>query len=227
MPFAPMLDGDVCDAEIVDALRGGRSVAVDLVIGTTRDELALFPDPRVDGLDDTRLARRIAHLLGGGGGGDAGAALATYRAELEHAGRVATNGAVWDAVRTDAMMRVPALCVADAHTAAGGSTWVYRFDWEAPDLGAAHGVDLPFTFATFDREGWGPVVGYDDRAEALGVAWRDAWLGFAAKGDPGSRSFPWPRHDVAARPTRLFGPDGVSLVDDPGAATRRWWMGPG
>jgi len=134
---------------------------------------------------------------------------------------------VWDAVRTDAMMRVPALRVADAHTTAGGSTWVYRFDWEAPDLGAAHGVDLPFTFATFDREGWGPVVGYDDRAEALGVAWRDAWLGFAAVGDPGNRRLPWPRHDATTRPTRLFGPAGPTLVDDPAAATRRVWMSAG
>jgi len=105
---------------------------------------------------------------------------------------------------------------------------VYRFDWEAPGLGAAHGVDLPFTFATFDREGWGGVVGYDDRAEALGAAWRDAWLGFAAVGDPGNRTFPWPRHDVATRPTRLFGAaDGSVLAADPDRATREIWMGTG
>ncbi|MCJ7672229.1 MAG: carboxylesterase family protein [Acidimicrobiia bacterium] len=225
MPFAPMLDGEVCDTEIVDALRGGRSADVDLVIGTTRDELALFPDPRADALDDTRLARRVAHLLAGRG--DPEAAVATYRTEQERDGRAVTNGAVWDAVRTDAMMRVPALGVADSHSAAGGSTWVYRFDWEAPGLGAAHGVDLPFTFATFDREGWGTVVGSDDRAEALGVAWREAWLGFAAVGDPGNRTFPWPRHDVATRPTRLFGPDGPTLVDDPAGAIRRIWMAAG
>jgi len=225
MPFAPMIDGDVCDAEIVDALRDGRGAGVDLVIGTTRDELALFPDPRADGLDDTRLTRRITHLLGGGA--DPEVAIATYRGELTREGRAATNGAVWDAVRTDAMMRVPTLGVADAHTAAGGSTWVYRFDWEAPGLGAAHGVDLPFTFATFDREGWGAVVGYDDRAEALGVAWRDAWLGFAAAGDPGNPSLAWPRHDVTARPTQVFGPEGVTLMGDPSGATRRVWMGPG
>jgi para-nitrobenzyl esterase len=104
---------------------------------------------------------------------------------------------------------------------------VYRFDWEAPGLGAAHGVDLPFTFATFDREGWGAVVGFDDRAEALGGAWRDAWLGFAAVGDPGNRSFPWPRHDVTTRSTRLFGPDGPALVDDPAGASREVWIGKG
>jgi para-nitrobenzyl esterase len=223
MPFAPMIDGEVCDREIVEALRGGRSAAVDMVIGTTRDELALFPDPRADALDDERLTRRVAHLLGDNG--DPEVAVATYRAELEREGRATTIGAVWDAVRTDAMMRVPALRVADAHTAAGGSTWVYRFDWEAPGLGAAHGVDLPFTFATFDREGWGAVVGYDDRAEALGVAWRDAWLGFAAVGDPGNRTLPWPRHDVTTRPTWLFGAGGPVLAEDPDRAAREIWMG--
>lgn len=222
MPFAPTIDGDVCDAEILDALASGRSAAVELVIGTTRDELALFPDPRADALDDTRLARRIAHLLDGEG--DPEAAIATYRDELARDGRAATHAAVWDAARTDAMMRVPALRVADTHSGAGGSTWVYRFDWEAPGLGAAHAVDLPFTFATFDREGWGKAIGYDERAESLGRVWRDAWLGFAAVGDPGNRSFPWPRHDTTARPTRRFGPDGADLVDDPAGATRRVWM---
>ncbi len=165
MAFAPAIDDDVCQVEILDGVTTAPGVNVDIVLGTTRDELALFPDPKAATLADDRLERRIGHLLGG----DGTAAVETYRAQL---GTTATNGAVWDAARTDAMMRVPNLRVADADAAAGGRTFVYRFDWAAPALGAAHGVDLPFTFGTEDREGWADVVGWDDRAAALAATWR-------------------------------------------------------
>jgi para-nitrobenzyl esterase len=217
MAFAPSVDGDVCDGEIAAGLASGRGSAVDLVVGTTRDELALFTDPRAASLDDDRLLRRVGHLLGR----ESSAAIETYRAAL---GTDASNGAVWDAARTDAMMRVPNLRVADAHVAAGGWTFVYRFDWSAPGLGAAHGVDVPFTFGTADREGWAEIVGWDDRAEALGEEWRGSWASFAAVGDPGHRSRPWPSYDPVTRPTMVFGSGGAAVVDDPDGAPRSIWM---
>jgi carboxylesterase type B len=98
---------------------------------------------------------------------------------------------------------------------------VYRFDWEAPRLGAAHAVDVPFTFGTFDREGWGEVVGYDARAEELAARWRGAWASFAATRDPG-RSTWAPYGD--RRTTTLFSAAGVRAIDDPEAPTRQCWM---
>jgi para-nitrobenzyl esterase len=53
------------------------------------------------------------------------------------------------------------LRVAESRATSGVPAFVYRFDWTAPGLGAAHAVDIPFTFGTFDREGWGDAVGYD------------------------------------------------------------------
>ncbi len=215
MPFAPTIDGDVCDGSIVDGIAAGRARDVELVIGTTRDELALFPDPRAGDLDDARLVRRIAALAPEDAPEQI---LRTYRASL---GDAATNARIWDAVRTDAMMRVPNLRVADAATRAGTRTYVYRFDWEAPGLGAAHAIDIPFTFGGFDREGWGAVVGHDDRAAALGVRWRAAWTAFAADGQPGD---PWWRRYDGSRPTAVFSADGVDVIDDPDSETRRCWM---
>ena len=55
MPFNPAIDGDVCDRTVLDAVRAGRADDVPLVIGTTRDELSLFPDPRAESLDDAQL----------------------------------------------------------------------------------------------------------------------------------------------------------------------------
>ncbi len=217
MAFAPAIDGDICRVEIVDGVASAPGANIELVLGTTRDELALFPDPKAATLEDDRLTRRIGHLLGA----DSAGALDAYRA---HLGIGATNGAIWDAARTDAMMRVPNLRVADAHAVAGGRTFVYRFDWAAPEIGAAHGVDIPFTFGTEDREGWAEVVGWDQRADALAATWRAGWASFAATGDPGNRSRPWPVHDPVRRPTMVFAPDSVGVVDDPDAPTRRVWM---
>jgi carboxylesterase type B len=155
----------------------------------------------------------------GGPGVDPEAVLAAYRRDDPH--RAA--GAIWEAARTDAVLRVPALRVADAHARCGGATYVYRFDWEAPGIGAAHAVDVPFTFGTFDRDGWGEAVGADARADGLSADLRAAWLAFAETGDPSHPGIgAWPRHDPEARPTLLFdAPCRVEL--DPDGAARAVW----
>lgn len=216
MAFAPSIDGDILDLPILDALREGRSADIALVIGTTRDELSLFDDPRDATLDDERLTQRLARLLGPEV--DATVACAEYRRRL---GPGARNADVWNAARTDVMMRGPALAVADAHASAGGRTFVYRFDWAAPAIGAAHGVDLPFTFGTAEHEGWDRVVGWDRRAEALGRDWRASWSCFAAHGDPSTPARPWPEHDPAHPVVMVFAPDSIRAVADLDASVTR------
>ena len=119
-------------------------------------------------------------------------------------------------------MRIPNLRVADAHATRGAPTFVYRFDWEAPGIGAAHAVDVPFTFGTFDREGWGGAVGYDDRAELVSASVRRAWTTFARTSvpDPGT---PWEPYDIAQRATLVFATGGPCLMPDPDGRTRRCW----
>ena len=162
MVYAPTVDGRLLRDDVLAATGAGRGAAVPLVLGTTREELRLFPDPASDGLDDERLGRRVARLVPAG---EPAATVAAYREQLG-AGTIA--GDIWEAVRTDAMMRIPNLRLAEHRAAHHATTFVYRFDWAAPGVGAAHAVDLPFTFATFDREGWGTAVGADADAEQLG-----------------------------------------------------------
>jgi para-nitrobenzyl esterase len=220
MPFNPVLDGDVCDLTVQDAMCAGRADDVGLVIGTTRDELSLFPDPRAASLDDDRLARRAARLLGDGA--DVTATIAAYEAQL---GEGASRSRIWDALRTDASVRIPNLEVAEAHAARGSATFVYRFDWDAPGLGAAHAVDVPFIFGTFDREGWGEAIGYDADADRLGTIIRRAWTSFAASGAPDA-GVDWRRYESELRPTLVLGRGGAVMVDDPAGTTRRCWEGP-
>jgi para-nitrobenzyl esterase len=208
MPFAPAVDDDLLDRPVLDGIVSGHEAGVALVIGTTRDELRLFPDPTGPALDDERLARRVARLVPNR---DAHDTVAAYRAAL---GTGVGNGDVWEAVRTDARMRMPAIRLAEARAASGTPAFVYRFDWAAPGIGAAHAVDLPFTFGTFDREGWAPAVGHDPAAEALGARLRRAWAALAATGDPSQDGLPWPPYETPRRAVMVFD-RAVSVVDDP------------
>jgi para-nitrobenzyl esterase len=81
-------------------------------------------------------------------------------------------------------------------------------------------VDLPFTFGTLDREGWGAWVGDPDDAEGLSRAVREAWATFARTGAPAAKGLPtWPPYD-ANRLTMALGRT-VEVVPDPLAAARR------
>lgn len=222
MPFHPAYDGDLVDVDPITGFAGARARDVDLIIGNCRDELSLWRDPRARDLDDAGLLGMLDRL--GGGRVDPARVLAAYRDGRPD--RAA--GDVWEAARTDAVLRVPALRVADAHVRAGGRAFVYRFDWEAPEIGAAHAVDVPFTFGTFDRDGWGAAVGADRRPDAaarLSRAMRDAWRAFATSGDPGHAGIPaWPPHDLTTRPTLLLDVE-VTPALDPAGAARAVWMG--
>jgi para-nitrobenzyl esterase len=103
---------------------------------------------------------------------------------------------VWAALFSDVEMQAPLRRVLDAH-APYAPTYAYLFTWAAPRVGAAHAVDIPFTFGNF-VDGWGEFVGHDADAERLSSAMRDAWAGFARDGVPG-----WPAYPA----TQVFGRD--------------------
>ncbi len=213
MVYAPTVDDVLLRDDVHAAAAAGHGADVELLLGTTRDELRLFPDPASADLDDNRLLRRVTRLVPGA---DPVETVAAYR---QQRGGAATNGDVWEAIRTDGLMRIPNLRLAEHRAAHQATTFLYRFDWAAPGLGAAHAVDLPFTFGTFDREGWGRAVGADADAEALGRRLRGAWAGFARDARPTPNRLDWPVYEPPRRATMLF--DRTSrLVDDPDALVR-------
>jgi len=213
MVYAPTVDDALLTDDVRAATAAGAGAAVPLVLGTTRDELHLFPDPASATLDAARLTRRAARLVPGT---DPAATIEAYRAEL---GGDPTPGAVWEALRTGTLMRIPNLRLAEQRAAHHAATHLYRFDWAAPTIGAAHAVDVPFTFGTFDREGWGTAVGADRDAEHLGRELRARWAAFARRGTPNPGEVDWPPYQPPRRATMLF--DRASrVVDDPDRAVR-------
>jgi para-nitrobenzyl esterase len=196
----------------------GRAADVPLVIGTTRDEMALFAafDPGAASLDRGTLLRRLAGL----GLADPAAHLAAYEA----AEPGATPAAHWSAITTDRAMWRPALRYAEAHAARQPATWMYRFDWTAASaaLGACHAIDIPFPFGAVQRNGWETFLDDPAGAATLSRTVQALWASFARDGVPtAAGALHWPAYEPAAgRATLLLGRN-LGVRHDPRAAIRR------
>jgi para-nitrobenzyl esterase len=151
-----------------------------LIAGSTASELRLFLGADFVPPERERLVTRVARYLNVELD-EADAIVARYEAEV---------GAdeVWPVLFSDVEMQTPLRKVLDAQ-AAHAPTYTYLFDWDAPRLGAAHGVDIPFTFGNFG-DGWAEFVGYDAAAERVSTELRTAWASFARDGNPGWDPYP-------------------------------------
>ena len=204
MPWAPVVDGDVLPDSPQERIAAGALAGVDVLLGTTSAELALF----TGSLPAAVVAKVLRHLwtpvLGHDPGADVCARL------VEAYGGDATQ------VLSDAAMGVPVVRLTDALAASHPGVFAYRFDWDGGRHGAAHATDLPFTFGTFDAGGWGEFVGADDDARRVSDEMIVAWSAFARDGDPG-----WPAYDPVDRTTMVFGRTS-RITEHPLAARLAW-----
>jgi para-nitrobenzyl esterase len=202
MPFHPCIDGDALHAMPAIAFADGVAAGVPLIAGTTSEEMRLYLDSNAEAPVRERLVKRVSRYLGVEAG----------RAETiidGYASALATDdlGEVWAFLFSDNEMQAPLRDVLRAH-AANAPTYTYLFTWQAPGLGAFHAVDLPFTFGTFDADGWGEFVGADADADRLSRDIRRAWSTFARDGKPGWEQFPT---------TMVFGRESYVAEDPIGA----------
>jgi para-nitrobenzyl esterase len=198
MPFHPMVDDDLLPARPADAFAGGAAAEVALVAGTTGDEMRLFV-PATEPVPREKLARNAARYLGI----DVSAAATIIDNYASGLGADDSN-TIWRALIGDNEMQVPCRAVLEAH-AAHGPTYTYCFTWEGPNVGACHGIDIPFPFGNF-VDGWDTFVGLDDDGRALSRVMQTAWAAFARDNTPGWPPYPAARilgrvvHDAAAHP---------------------------
>jgi len=219
LPFEPTIDGQVLPRAPLESLLSGAGSDVRLMIGTTLNEARLFfvPTGVMDLVDDATVEAGAAAY------GLAAADVAVYRANRPGA----SNGDVLAAIITDWFYRVPAIRVAEARaaspgTAEPGNTWMYRFDYQSPafdgQLGACHGVEIPFVFDTLDVPGTRPRVGDNPPQPVADTAHR-VWVSFVADGSPG-----WSSYDTTTRTTALIN-ETAGIVNDPAGGERRLWEG--
>ncbi len=185
----PAIDGGLLDRPPEQAVADGVASDVPLLIGTTRDESAFFAlgNPALSSLDDEGLLRWMRRITP-----DRAVAervLGTVRDVRRERGETVTPIALWNALATEHLFRVPTLRLADAHAAAaadGVGTYCYLFTWESPAfggfLGSCHALDIPFVFGTVHHPLVQTFSGGGDDAFELSAAMRRAWTSFAMVG---------------------------------------------
>lgn len=209
-PLRMEVDGSLVPRLPVETIASGAVSGTRLLIGSNREESALFVGPHPE--------KVVAGDLGNVALAEFEEVFARYKAvypkmsEEQLRIRAVTAEEYW----------VPSVRVADAQVKGGGVAWMYRLDF-APANGrfqgdAYHSEDLYFVW---DRQEEGIT---NVRAErALAKQMHAAWLAFLKGGTPGAEGLPvWPRYTAETRATMVF--DRVSKVEErPQEAELRLW----
>jgi para-nitrobenzyl esterase len=184
--------------------------------------LFALADPRFADLDHRTAADALGVVVGRRAREIYAAYDATRAGDDDRAPR-----ALFTAVATDALFRMPAIRIAEARVARGEPTWMYLFTWPSPAfgglLGSTHAIEIPFVWNTLDRPGTDLFCGRGHEAQALADTMHRAWIAFARAGDPAHPGLPqWPAYDTGRRATMTFDRECV-LVCDPMGAERALW----
>ena len=217
MAFQPTVDGRVLPQSPIEAVRGGAAADVQLMLGTNRHETTLWGGGATDDAGLQRIAEQLFD--------DPDAALATYRASRPEA----NAGDLAIALTTDSTFRIPAIRLAEAQVANGGSGYMYLFSWESRAfegrLGATHALEIPFAFNNLERGGVDVFLGPGELPKQLALSMHDAWIAFIRSGEPNHDGLPkWQPYELEHRPVMEFG-ESVASRSDPDASERRLWDG--
>ena len=214
-PFYPVWGHEALPRAPHELIAEGAGSEVGLLTGTNEDEMALWG---VTGLSEDRVHRYTARMSP-----DADAVLACYRQRLSdvEAGWVAC------AIATDRVFRVPAIRLAENRHANGAATWMYRFSWDSRafegQFGAAHALEIPFTFNTLDGPGTDVFLGEGPRPDALAETMHDSWIAFIRHGDPSTSALgDWPPYEPDHRLVMDLD-DECGLLADPESDEREIW----
>jgi para-nitrobenzyl esterase len=222
LPFSPVRDGRIIEGNIVERLQAGAGASVDVMVGTTREEMAAFHcvDQAVQNADETAVKQVFERICG--------PVYQDYYEEFRRMRAVPGAAAMLGDLTTDQVFRMGSLRLAEGQAKAGHPAYVYQFDWQSPAAGfkACHCLEIPFVFN--NRESWrdSPMLQGADEAEFHGIAdaMHYAWISFARNGDPNHAGLPrWAPYDAAHRTTMRFDTVIGSVNDLAGLSYRLPW----
>ena len=225
--FAPAIDGDIITDYPVNIFRAGKQMRIPLIIGTNKDEAALFklmksPLMPITGESLHKMFDAVA---------TESPSFADAEARITAAYPGYPKQAACMKVSRDAGFRMPCTWVAAAHSKVA-PTWMYRFDQAPPlfrimGIGASHGTELPYVFGTLPakvtRKNPGFLLGGLRTAHVISKRMQARWAAFGRTGSPACDSAPeWPNYDTDARATLLINASD-SIADDPDGTVRKAW----
>ncbi|KQQ05557.1 MULTISPECIES: carboxylesterase/lipase family protein [unclassified Rathayibacter] len=198
--FRPALDGRLLTRSPAEALRGGASAHVDLVVGTNVNEGSGAVDlqARDDGLLRAQLDRHLREVLPVWPGSRSSAYRDALAVDL---GRAPTDAEALESCLADEIYRQPSQRLLDARAETGASTRAFLFAFRADDArGAAHSLELPFLFRHLDDSDAAL------REVGLGAPWTlsDAMSGWWGDFIAGRDLSGWPEYSSARRSTLVL-----------------------
>jgi para-nitrobenzyl esterase len=230
LAFMPVIDGGVVTDRPVDVIRKEEGRRIPVIIGTNRDECTFFVlgDPRAAGMDENLLLRRIAAISSAE---LAGPLVSAYRRARSDRGEDAGPLAIWTAITSDLVFRLPSIAFAEVLSEKGAQVFTYLFTWNSPFLGgilgSAHALEIPFVFGSVAERAVQPYSGSGPEALALSNVMIRSWSAFAASGDPSCDELgQWHAYDAAIRSTMVLG-EHRALRQDPRGEEREAWTNSG
>lgn len=182
--FNPVIDGYVLPMHPLGAFEAGEQQDVPLIIGSNGEDGNVFTDRLpIRSLAGYRLAVRTLF------GTSADRVLKFFPADEGNFRQMATR------LVTVSAFVAPARRFARGMANTEANAYVYHFTRVAPQMaekgmGAIHGVEIPYVFgADMIR-----ALGQTDRA--LSDTMSEAWIRFAATGDPSGDGLLWPAYDA-------------------------------
>jgi para-nitrobenzyl esterase len=220
--FSPVTDGVVLPSQPFDPVAPEVSATIPIIIGHTRDEMAMMmvPDIVANKLTDAELAQRVEGIAQG----RSHEILTAYRQLRPEA----TPIQIWADVVSDRGMGAGTILLADRKVKqARAPLFMYLVTYEVPALGgalrASHGEDMALVFDNVG--GAAGLHGTGPRAQQMADMMSRAWVAFARAGKPDHRGIPhWPRYTLERRETLIFDIP-PRVANDPQARERALWAG--
>lgn len=212
-PFRPQAGGALLPRRPVDLVAAGSASGKRLLIGTNRDENALFlgarppADPTARDLGNLPISRFnevFPRYL----------AIYPNLSPADRRIRAVTAEEYW----------VPSVRLADAQARNDGPTWMYRLDYAKPSGPMAnqayHSLDLGLLWERPDK-----LEAADPAALQLSHAMHQAWIAFIRGESPSAPALPaWPRYDPDTRSTMILSTRS-HVEQQPFADELRLWEG--
>jgi len=216
--FSPYIDGVTMPRSPLELMSEGVGSNVPVLLGSNRDEWALF---------DVFLGDAATNVVKGQLRGRLGSAIDQLHARYREARDDQSEARAWLDIVGDVAFRIPMIRLAEAQSRFA-PVFMYRFDWATPAfdgrLGAAHALELPFVWNTVESPLGQLLLGGDlVSARVLAASMHAAWASFIRTATPVAEGLPgWPAYDATRRATMLLDRES-RVVDDPAGSLRALW----
>jgi para-nitrobenzyl esterase len=183
LAFVPIVDGDLLHDYPVRAAREGKTLPIPLIIGTNKNEAALFRLMRSPLLPIT--PRAITSMFNDIAAEQPDLQLPTEE-KLGSAYRGKGRGL---SIASDVGFRMPSVWLAEGHCRVA-PVYLYRFDYATPIMklllvGAAHATELPYVWGTLGAPKDVTLkLGGTKAAKAVSKRIRTRWVNFATHFKP-------------------------------------------